>query len=43
MKIDLADGARERIDDLIRAIDVNTAALDRANEQRDFEQNGPYG
>lgn len=43
MKIDLSDAARERIDDLVRAIDANTAALERANEQRDFEQNGPRG
>ncbi|AKF14544.1 hypothetical protein SEA_CAMBIARE_42 [Mycobacterium phage Cambiare] len=43
MKIDLSDVAQERITDLIRAIDANTAALERANEQRDFEQNGPRG
>lgn len=43
MKIELADAARERIDDLIRAIDANTAAIERQNEQRDLEQNGPRG
>lgn len=43
MNIGLNDQARERLDDLIRAIDANTAALERANDQRDFEQNGPRG
>lgn len=43
MNIGLNDESRQRLDDLIRAIDANTAALERANEQRDFEMNGPRG
>ena len=50
MKIGLSPEAGQRAGDLITALDrmtaaleANTAALERANDQRDFEQNGPRG
>lgn len=43
MHFGLNDEARERLADLVRAIDANTAALERSNELRDAELNGPRG
>ncbi|QFG09994.1 hypothetical protein KDW74_gp40 [Mycobacterium phage Antsirabe] len=43
MNIGLNDESRERLDDLIRAIDANTAALEESNRLKDAELNGPRG
>ena len=43
MNIGLNDEAKGRLDDLIRAIDANTAAIERRNELDDQAQNGPRG
>ena len=43
VNIGLNDEAKHRLDDLIRAIDANTAAIERRNELDDQAQNGPRG
>jgi DNA-binding PadR family transcriptional regulator len=41
MNFGLNDEGRAQLADLIRAIDANTEAIERANDLRDAELNGP--
>lgn len=43
MHLGLNDDAHRLLSDLVRAIEANTAALERANDLADTEQNGPRG